>query len=283
MGQEAGKDVIYKFGRFSFDPRRLKLMNEGEEVDLDTKPAQVLLALVEQAGKLVTKEDLLKKVWGDTAVTDDSLYQPIKVLRRTFGEGPKDNKYIMTISRVGTKFVAPVEVVDRIETAAPIEVVSLVEQGQELQLEEDKRINVNPTARHSAPFDVEREGPEIDEGRRPDGDFKTYDGGHDNHGDDGCYDANDYLYDERNDDECDNNSDDGGGLFTFHKLNKDRLNVPPGLIPRISHSRRLSVCSLLHGGQTQETSTKCGARPAKNTVHSRYSWLSSTFSIPTRT
>jgi DNA-binding winged helix-turn-helix (wHTH) protein len=111
MGHEAVKDAIYTFGPFRFDARKHKLTKEGKEVDLDETPTQVLLALVEQAGELVSKEDLLKKVWGGTAVTDDSFYQHISVLRRTLGDGRKDNNYIMTIPRKGYRFVAPVEVV----------------------------------------------------------------------------------------------------------------------------------------------------------------------------
>jgi DNA-binding winged helix-turn-helix (wHTH) protein len=102
MGHEAVKDAIYTFGPFRL---------EGKEVDLDETPTQVLLALVEQAGELVSKEDLLKNVWGATAVTDNSFYQHISVLRRTLGEVRKDNNYIMTIPRKGYRFVAPVEIV----------------------------------------------------------------------------------------------------------------------------------------------------------------------------
>ena len=126
MGHEVGNDPIYVFGPFTLDARKHKLTKKGKRVDLDVKPTQVLLALVEQAGKLVSKEDLLKQVWGGIAVSDDSFYQHASVLRKTLRQRPKDNKYIMTIPGAGYKFVAPVKIVDRIEDAGPVEKVAPV-------------------------------------------------------------------------------------------------------------------------------------------------------------
>ena len=124
MGHEVGNDPIYVFGPFTLDARKHKLTKKGKRVNLDVKPTQVLLALVEQAGKLVSKEDLLKQVWGGIAVSDDSFYQHASVLRKTLGQRPKDNKYIMTIPGAGYKFVAPVKIVHRIEDAGPVEKIA---------------------------------------------------------------------------------------------------------------------------------------------------------------
>lgn len=126
MGHEVGNDPIYVFGPFSLNARKHRLTKKGKRVDLDVKPTQVLLALVEQAGKLVSKEDLLRQVWGGIAVSDDSFYQHVSVLRKTLGQHRKDNKYIMTIPGAGYKFVAPVKIVDRIENAGPVEIVAPV-------------------------------------------------------------------------------------------------------------------------------------------------------------
>src|ERR1035437_7990786 len=128
MGHEVGNDAIYMFGPFTLDARNHNLTKNGKRVDLDVKPTQVLLALVEQAGKLVSKEDLLKQVWGGIAVSDDSFYQHASVLRKKLGQPRKDNKYIMTIPGAGYKFVAPVKIVDRIEDAVPVEIAAPVEK-----------------------------------------------------------------------------------------------------------------------------------------------------------
>jgi DNA-binding winged helix-turn-helix (wHTH) protein len=96
MGHEAGREAIYTFGSFRLDARKHKLTKEGKEVDLDVTPTQVLLALVEKAGELVSKEDLLKQVWGGIVVSDDSLYQHVSVLRKTLQERRKDNKSLLS-------------------------------------------------------------------------------------------------------------------------------------------------------------------------------------------
>jgi DNA-binding winged helix-turn-helix (wHTH) protein len=64
---------------------------------------------------LVSRKDLLKKVWGGTSVSRDSVYQHISVLRKVLGESRNDNKYIMTVPRGGYQFVARVEIITPME------------------------------------------------------------------------------------------------------------------------------------------------------------------------
>jgi DNA-binding winged helix-turn-helix (wHTH) protein len=109
MGDDAGRDSIYAFGSFCLDARTHILKNNGKKVDLDVTPMEVLLALVERAGEPVSKGDLLRRVWGDTTVSNDSIYQHISVLRKALGERPKQNEYIRTVPRRGYQFVPPVE------------------------------------------------------------------------------------------------------------------------------------------------------------------------------
>lgn len=111
MGHEAGSDVIYIFEPFQLEARTHILKKKGKKVSLAEKPMNLLLALVERRGGLVPKEELFKKVWGNTAVEENNLDQQISVLRKTLGEGPKDKKYIMTVPREGYSFVAPVEII----------------------------------------------------------------------------------------------------------------------------------------------------------------------------
>jgi DNA-binding winged helix-turn-helix (wHTH) protein len=108
MGHEAGGDAIYTFGPFRLDAREHKFTKEGKEVDLAMTPRQLLFALVKRHEELVSKEDLIKEVWGSRAVSDDSFYQHISVLRKTLGGGR--DKYIINFPWKGYKFVAPVEV-----------------------------------------------------------------------------------------------------------------------------------------------------------------------------
>src|SRR5205823_4214935 len=68
-----------------------------------------LVALVESGGEVVEKDDLMKKVWPDSFVEEGNLTQNISVLRKALGERPGAHQYIMTVPRVGYRFVADVK------------------------------------------------------------------------------------------------------------------------------------------------------------------------------
>jgi DNA-binding winged helix-turn-helix (wHTH) protein len=71
----------------------------------------VLLYLVQNPGRILTRDELLKNVWPDTFVDENSLAQSISVLRRALEEKPGDNSYIVTLPGRGYQFVSPVKVV----------------------------------------------------------------------------------------------------------------------------------------------------------------------------
>lgn len=135
MGHEVGSDAIYAFGPFRLDARRHILTKDGNKVRLTVKPVKVLLALVERAGEVVTSDDLMEKVWGDTAVEENNVDQQISVLRKVFGEGPKDNGHIITVPREGYKFVAPVEIV-RTASVGPSAIQPARESSVDVLVEE---------------------------------------------------------------------------------------------------------------------------------------------------
>jgi predicted ATPase/DNA-binding winged helix-turn-helix (wHTH) protein len=101
----------YCFGRFTLDPAERRLCADGALVPLGPTDFCVLLALVERAGAIVTKSELVSRVWGSSAVTDNVLYFHISVLRKALGEGCIQNE-----QRRGYRFVAPVR---RTEPLAP--------------------------------------------------------------------------------------------------------------------------------------------------------------------
>jgi DNA-binding winged helix-turn-helix (wHTH) protein len=67
-----------------------------------------LLVLIESEGHLIGKDELMQAVWPDTAVEENNLTQNISVLRKTFGERPEDQRYIVTVPGQGYRFVADV-------------------------------------------------------------------------------------------------------------------------------------------------------------------------------
>jgi TolB-like protein/Flp pilus assembly protein TadD len=85
-----------------------RLLRQGRLIVLTPKVFDLLLALVERSGHLVSKEELLRNVWPDSFVEEANLSVNISALRRAIGDGQEGNeKYIETIPRVGYRFTAP--------------------------------------------------------------------------------------------------------------------------------------------------------------------------------
>ena len=99
--------------QFIFAPYRLdsvdrKLFREEEELFLRPKTFDVLLYLVERAGRLIEKDELIEAVWPDTTTIDTSLKVRISELRKLLEDDPDNPRFIETRKRVGYKFVATV-------------------------------------------------------------------------------------------------------------------------------------------------------------------------------
>jgi len=102
---------IYEFGKFRIEVLSRTLWREEEIVTLNRRAFDVLLYLVQSPGKVVSRDELLKNVWSDTFVDENSLTQSISVLRRALEEKPGDNSYIVTLPGRGYQFVTSVQVV----------------------------------------------------------------------------------------------------------------------------------------------------------------------------
>jgi serine/threonine protein kinase/TolB-like protein/Flp pilus assembly protein TadD len=103
--QESGH--LFAFGPFRLDPGSRRLLRDGHPVPLPPKAFDVLLTLVEQRGRLVEKEELLRRVWPDVVVEEGNLTQHVFTLRKLLGETQAD-RYIVTVPRRGYQFVAEV-------------------------------------------------------------------------------------------------------------------------------------------------------------------------------
>jgi len=102
---------IYKFGKFQIEALARTVRREEEVVTLNRRAFEVLLYFVQNPGRVLTRDELLKNVWPDTFVDENSLAQSISVLRRALEEKPGDNSYIVTLPGRGYQFVSPVQVV----------------------------------------------------------------------------------------------------------------------------------------------------------------------------
>lgn len=99
---------MYEFGPYSLDPAERLILRDGEPLPLTPKVFDTLLCLVRNRGRLLTKDQLLKEIWPDTFVEEVNLAVNISTLRKAFGEGPQDGRYIATIPGSGYRFVADV-------------------------------------------------------------------------------------------------------------------------------------------------------------------------------
>lgn len=100
---------LYEFGPFRLDVDERLLMRDGRMTPLPPKVFDTLLVLVENSGRVVSKDELMQSLWPDTFVEESNLTQNISQLRRALGDGASDAQYIETIPKRGYRFVAGVQ------------------------------------------------------------------------------------------------------------------------------------------------------------------------------
>jgi DNA-binding winged helix-turn-helix (wHTH) protein len=108
---------FYAFGPYRLDSEKRVLVHDGTPVPLSPKATEILLVLVEHAGHMVNKDDLMKRVWPDAFVEEGNLNKNVFLLRKALGEWEGGREYIETVPKRGYRFVAPVSEVTHAETA----------------------------------------------------------------------------------------------------------------------------------------------------------------------
>ena len=96
------------FGPFRLLPNQRLLTKAGREVRVGSRALDILIALLEHPGKLVTRRELMERVWPDTVVVEANLNVNIAALRRALGDGQDGNRYLVTVPGRGYRFVASV-------------------------------------------------------------------------------------------------------------------------------------------------------------------------------
>jgi TolB-like protein/thioredoxin-like negative regulator of GroEL len=100
--------MTYEFGPFRVDVRERALRRDGELVPLTPKSFDILLVLVQNSGRVLTKNEMMNLVWPDTAVEESNLARNVSTLRKALGDGPDEHGYIETIPWRGYRFIAKV-------------------------------------------------------------------------------------------------------------------------------------------------------------------------------
>ncbi|HYL93352.1 MAG TPA: alpha/beta fold hydrolase [Alphaproteobacteria bacterium] len=111
---------LYQFGPFQLDVAEHRLLCQGAEVGLQLKAFEILCLLVENAGRLLRKEDILARIWPDAVVEENNLNKNVSLLRKALGESATSQTYIETVPRLGYRFVAEVTEIGR-RKIAPVE------------------------------------------------------------------------------------------------------------------------------------------------------------------
>jgi DNA-binding winged helix-turn-helix (wHTH) protein len=115
------QDGVFSFGNFELLPKRRLLTRDGKPVKIGSRALDLLVVLVENAGNVIAKNDLILRVWGNVIVEDTNLRVHISVLRRVLGDDGFESRFIVHVARRGYIFVAPLgrPVGDSIASATP--------------------------------------------------------------------------------------------------------------------------------------------------------------------
>jgi DNA-binding winged helix-turn-helix (wHTH) protein len=123
--------VDVSFGPFRLLPTQLLLLEGDKPVPIGSRALEILIALLEQPGELVSKQELMARVWPNIFVEPANLTVQISALRRTLRDGRDGNRFIINIPGRGYCFVAPV-VSGRVELDADENRAALREQPSAL-------------------------------------------------------------------------------------------------------------------------------------------------------
>lgn len=133
----AARSERYQFGEFTLDVTERRLSCGEAQVHVEPKTQDVLVALVREAGRLVTKRELLARVWPDAFVEEGILTVHISSLRKALGDTSRRRAYIETVSRSGYRFIGTLNrpaVDDRPaairDSTRPLEASELVGRGR---------------------------------------------------------------------------------------------------------------------------------------------------------
>jgi pimeloyl-ACP methyl ester carboxylesterase len=100
--------MLFRFGEYSLDTDRHELARSGNLVPIEPQVFDLLVYLIENRGRVVSKDDLIEGVWGGRIVSDSTLTSRINAARRAVGDNGSDQTLIRTLARKGLRFVGAV-------------------------------------------------------------------------------------------------------------------------------------------------------------------------------
>lgn len=103
-------DQAVQFGPYRIHPRQRLVLEAGRPLRLGRRAVEILLILLEQAGNVVSKQELIARVWPKSVVEDGNLRVHMAALRKALGDGQAGQRYIVTVAQRGYSFVAPLSI-----------------------------------------------------------------------------------------------------------------------------------------------------------------------------
>jgi DNA-binding winged helix-turn-helix (wHTH) protein len=101
-------NLVYRFGGFELQPGERRLLRGREPVILTPKAFDGLTLLVERAGHVIDKDELLKTLWPSRFVLESNLTKHISMLRKALEGSEEGGRFIETVPKIGYRFIAPV-------------------------------------------------------------------------------------------------------------------------------------------------------------------------------
>jgi TolB-like protein/DNA-binding winged helix-turn-helix (wHTH) protein len=108
----------YRFDDFVVDPEAWRLSGGGREIHLKPVVLKLLIYLIANRGRLVTREELMDTVWGDTVISEAALTKAVARLRKALGDDSATHRYLETVRSQGYRFIAEVEEIESHERSA---------------------------------------------------------------------------------------------------------------------------------------------------------------------
>ena len=105
--------LVYRFDDFVVDAEAWRLTRDGQEIHLKPVVLKLLIYLIANRGRLVTREELMDTVWGDTVISESALTKAAARLRKALGDDSATHRYLETVRSQGYRFVAAVDEIER--------------------------------------------------------------------------------------------------------------------------------------------------------------------------
>jgi TolB-like protein/DNA-binding winged helix-turn-helix (wHTH) protein len=103
---------VYRFDDYVVDPETWRLTRGGQEIHLKPGVLELLIYLIANRGRLVTRQELMDTVWGDTVISESALTKAAARLRKALGDDSASHRYLETVRSRGYRFVAKVEEIE---------------------------------------------------------------------------------------------------------------------------------------------------------------------------